>query len=67
MMALLRDENGSTLTEYGVLMFSLAITSVGIMISVSNTANNVLSSILSGTTTMELCPPGTTGCPGSGS
>jgi Flp pilus assembly pilin Flp len=57
MITLLRDENGSTLTEYGVLMASLAIASVSGMIAVSNTANAVLSNILTGTTNLQLNPP----------
>jgi Flp pilus assembly pilin Flp len=64
MMSLLRDETGTTLTEYGVLMASLALPSIAGMLLVQQQTNVVLGNLLGATTTMELCPPGTTGCPG---
>jgi Flp pilus assembly pilin Flp len=64
MIALLRDECGSTLTEYGVLMFSLAVASIAGLLLVSGTVNQILSNVLAGTTNIQLCPPGTAGCPG---
>jgi len=60
--ALLRDDAGSTITEYGVLMASFAILSIAGLLAVSNAANNQLGSIFSSTTAMNQCPPGTTGC-----
>jgi Flp pilus assembly pilin Flp len=57
MMTLLRDESGSTLTEYGVLMFSLAFPCMAGLLLVENRTNLVLSSVLSGTTNLQLNPP----------
>ncbi|MBV8636607.1 MAG: Flp family type IVb pilin [Candidatus Eremiobacteraeota bacterium] len=60
--ALLRDEEGATLTEYGLLMASFSILSIGGLLAVASAANAVLQSIFSGTTAMQQCPPGTAGC-----
>jgi Flp pilus assembly pilin Flp len=60
--AFVRDENGTTLTEYGILMASFAILSIASMISVTVAANALLASIFTGTTQMQNCPPGTALC-----
>jgi len=64
MIALLRDDNGSTLTEYGMLMFSLALPTMAGMLLVQQQANLVLGNVLAATTNLGLCPPGTFNCPG---
>jgi Flp pilus assembly pilin Flp len=60
--AFVYDEHGAVLTEYGVLMASFAILTIAGLLLVSQTANATLSNIFTSTTSMEQCPPGTTGC-----
>jgi Flp pilus assembly pilin Flp len=60
--ALLADEGGAVLTEYGILMASLAILMMAGLLIVSNSANALLGNIFASTTNMELCPPGTPNC-----
>ncbi len=60
--ALLRDEEGATLTEYGVLLASFSVLGIGGLLAVASSANSLLQSIFTNTTAMQQCPPGTAGC-----
>ncbi|MDP9024217.1 MAG: hypothetical protein M3N13_02430 [Candidatus Eremiobacteraeota bacterium] len=55
--ALIVDESGAALTEYGVLMASFTFIFLSALVTVSSAANTVLQNVFTNGTALEQCPP----------